>query len=90
MNKFEKEKLLHLLESNQDELHHLIKKSETITTNNTNKYDILLKILQEGHNIREATLLGILLGEKLGYQAAKNELEEEIKEKLYRAFKNNQ
>lgn len=90
MNKFEKEKILHLLESNQDELNSLIKKSESISTNNTNIYDILLKILQEGHNIREATLLGILLGEKLGYESAKNEIEEEIKDKLYRAFKNNQ
>jgi hypothetical protein len=35
-------------------------------------------------------LLGILLGQKLGYEKAKAEIEEEIKDKLYRAFKNSQ
>jgi hypothetical protein len=49
-----------------------------------------LKILQQGYNIREATLSAIVLGERLGYKKAEMEMEEEIKEKLYRAFKNSQ
>ena len=53
-------------------------------------YDIFLKILQQGYNIREATLSAIILGEKLGYKKAKIDMEEKIKEKLYRAFKNTQ
>ena len=48
----------------------------------------MLKILQQGHNVREATLAGIILGQKIGYEKAKIELEDEIKDKLYRAFKN--
>ena len=47
-------------------------------------------MLQQGLNIREAVLLGITIGETLGYKKAKLKIEEEIKEKLYRAFKNNQ
>tara|TARA_Y100000588_G_C14087942_1_gene853136 strand:- start:637 stop:915 length:279 start_codon:yes stop_codon:yes gene_type:complete len=90
MNKFEKEKLLNLLQSNEEELAVLIAKSEKFADNNKNIYDVLLKVLQEGHNIREATLLGILLGEKLGYEKAQNEIEQEIKDRLYKAFKNNQ
>jgi hypothetical protein len=51
---------------------------------------MLLKILQQGHNIREATLAGMIIGQKFGYEKAKTELEDEIKDKLYRAFKNSQ
>ncbi len=90
MSKFEKEKLLHLLECTENELDVLIQKANDIVDNETSTYDVVLKILQQGFNIREAVLSGIILGEKLGYQKAKIELEEEIKEKLYRAFKNNQ
>ena len=32
----------------------------------------------------------MVLGEKLGYKKAEIEMEDEIKEKLYRAFKNSQ
>jgi len=35
-------------------------------------------------------LAGITIGETLGYEKAKLKMEEEIKEKLYRAFKNSQ
>jgi len=45
--------------------------------------------LQQGYNIREATLSAIILGEQLGYKKAEIEMEKEIKDKLYRAFKNN-
>lgn len=90
MSKFEKEKLLHLLECTENELDNLIQKANNIVDKETSTYDVVLKILQQGFNIREAVLSGIILGEKLGYQKAKIEMEEEIKEKLYRAFKNNQ
>jgi len=90
MSKFEKEKLLNLLECTENELDTLIQKANDIIDKETSTYDVVLKILQQGFNIREAVLSGIILGEKVGYQKAKIEMEEEIKEKLYRAFKNNQ
>lgn len=90
INKFEKEKLLNLLEYNLEELYLLANTSSEILKEGDNIYDILLKILQQGFNILEATLAGITIGEKLGYKNAQIEMEEEIKEKLYRAFKNNQ
>ena len=90
INKFEKEKLLHLLEYSSEELDDFVKKSLEISKETSNIYDTVLKILQKGYNIREAVLIGILLGEKIGYENAKKEMEKEIKDKLYRAFKNNQ
>ena len=90
ISKFEKEKLLQLLECNEVELEKLVNNSKKIMDKDYNYYDILLKILQQGGNIREATLIGILLGEKLGYKKAEIEMEEQIKDKLYRAFKNTQ
>ncbi len=90
INKFEKEKLLHLLEYSSEELDDFVNKSLEISKETSNIYDTVLKILQKGYNIREAVLIGILLGEKIGYENAKKEMEQEIKDKLYRAFKNNQ
>lgn len=89
ISKFEKDKLLQLLECNEDELRRLKDQSNYILQESDNTYESLLKILQQGLNIREATLSGILLGQELGYQNAKIEIEKEIKEKLYQAFKNN-
>lgn len=90
ISKFEKEKLLHLLECTEKELDVLTEKSIDILEEGNSTYDIFLKILQQGFNIREATLSGIILGKKLGYNTAKIEMEEEIKDKLYKAFKNTQ
>ena len=90
LNKYEKEKLLNLLEYSEKEFDLLFNKLNEVINENDNIYDVLLKILQQGLNIREATLLGIFFGQKNGYKQAKIELEEEIKDKLYRAFKNNQ
>ena len=90
MNKFEKEKLLQLLECTEKELDVLTDKSNTIFQEDNNIYDMSLKILQQGFNIREATLAGIILGQKLGYNTAKIEMEDEIKDRLYNAFKNTQ
>ena len=90
LSKFEKEKLLNLLECNEKELDILLEKTHNLFHKQTNTYDMLLKILQQGHNIREAALAGMIIGEKFGYEKAKIELEDEIKDKLYRAFKNSQ
>ena len=90
LNKYEKEKLLNLLEYSENEFNVLFEKLNEIITENDNTFDVLLKILQQGLNIREATLLGLYFGQKNGYNKAKLELEDEIKEKLFRAFKNNQ
>ena len=90
ISKFEKEKLLNLLECSEKDLDILYKKTSEVFDDNSTIYDILLKILQQGHNVREATLAGIILGQKIGYEKAKLELEDEIKDKLYRAFKNSQ
>ena len=90
ISKFEKEKLLHLLECTEKELDVLNNKSDNILEEHNNTYDVVLKILQQGFNIREAVLSGIILGQKLGYNKAKIEMEEEIKNKLYEAFKNTQ
>ena len=90
INKFEKEKLLQLLECTEKELDVLTEKANNISQEDNNIYDVSLKILQQGFNIREATLAGIILGQKLGYNTAKIEMEDEIKERLYNAFKNTQ
>jgi len=90
ISKFEKEKLLQLLECSEEELNQLINKSKNIITENNSLYDVVLKILQQGFNIREAILCAIILGEELGYKKAEIEMEDEIKDKLYRAFKNSQ
>ena len=90
ISKFEKEKLLQLLECTENELDILTNKSIKALQEDSSIYDVLLKILQQGLNVREATLSGIILGQKLGYNTAKIEMEEEIKNKLYNAFKNSQ
>ena len=90
ISKYEKEKILQLLECSEEELKSLTNKSLKILEGENGTYDVLLKILQEGLNIREATLSGIILGKKLAYDIAKKEMEEEIKDKLFKAFKNSQ
>ena len=90
ISKFEKEKLLQLLECTEKELNILTENSIDILEEDNSIYDVFLKILQQGLNIREATLSGIILGQRLGYNTARIEMEEEIKDKLYKAFKNTQ
>ena len=89
ISKFEKEKLLQLLECSENELEILNKKALELVDGECSFYDLFLKILQQGYNIREATLSAIILGEQLGYKKAEIEMEKEIKDELYRAFKNN-
>jgi hypothetical protein len=90
ISKFEKEKLLQLLECSEAELNLLIDKSTKLLDNHNSTYDVILKILQQGYNIREATLSALIIGQEIGYKKAEVEMEEEIKDKLYRAFKNSQ
>ena len=90
INKYEKEKTAQILECSQEELDELMERAHDLLEENSSFYDVFLKILQQGYNIREATLSAIILGEKLGYKKAEVEMEEIIKDKLYRAFKNTQ
>ena len=48
-----------------------------------------MKILQKGLNLREAIIIGIIIGRKEGYLQAESDMEEEIKDKLYQAFRGN-
>ena len=90
ISKYEKEKLIQLLECKEEELELLTENAMKLIVDDCSFYEIFLKILQQGYNIREATLSAILIGEQLGYKKAEIEMEDEIKEKLYRAFKNAQ
>ena len=90
ISKYEKEKLLQILECSEQELDVLTEKALNLIEGDYSFCDVFLKILQQGYNIREATLSAILIGEKMGYKRAEIEMEEEIKDKLYRAFKNSQ
>ena len=90
ISKYEKEKFCQILECSDNEFNLLTKKALKLIDNNCNTYDIFLKILQQGYNIREAALTAIILGEELGYKKAEIEMEEAIKDKLYKAFKNSQ
>ena len=89
LTNFEKEKLCNLLECNVDDLSILKEKSNVVFNESDSLYDTLLKILQQGNNVREATLIGLLCGKLIGYNEAEERIEEEIKEKLFAAFKNN-
>ena len=51
-------------------------------------YQKIMKILQNGANVREATLLGIICGYSHGFYEAKEKIEEEMKNRLFNAFKN--
>ena len=89
MDKFEKQKVTHLLEYSEEELNDFLNNADDFFNGEDYFYDILMKILQQGYNIREVALLAMVVGKKIGYEKAKAELEDEIKDKLYKAFKNN-
>ena len=89
IHQFEKEKLCNLLESEYVDLKRIFDEAESIVDSNNTIYDVLLKILQQGNNVREAALSGILCGKIMGYIEAKNKIELDIKDKLFHAFKNN-
>ncbi|MBG65334.1 MAG: hypothetical protein CMP73_01575 [Flavobacteriales bacterium] len=89
LSKHEEGKLLHLLECNKDELISLFENAQEVVSSQNSLYETLLKILQQGNNVREAALVGILCGKILGFEEAKDKIELDIKEKLFNAFKNN-
>tara|TARA_B100000073_G_C23574901_1_gene509811 strand:+ start:447 stop:749 length:303 start_codon:yes stop_codon:yes gene_type:complete len=87
-DKFEKEKLCNLLQCSLSDLEKITEDIDKIVDSSTSTYEILLKILQQGNNIREATFIGILCGKYLGYNEAKDQMEDKIKQKLFDAFNN--
>ena len=64
LNKYEKDKVLNRLEYSESDFNVLFEKLNEIITENDNIFDVLLKILQQGLNIREATLLGFTWAKK--------------------------
>tara|TARA_B100001750_G_C15333144_1_gene508375 strand:- start:256 stop:561 length:306 start_codon:yes stop_codon:yes gene_type:complete len=88
LNQFEQEKLCDLLECDTVELVKLYENANKVYENADSMYDSLLKILQQGNNIREATFIGILCGQLIGFSKAQENMEREIKDKLFNAFKN--
>ena len=89
LDRNEIDKLCNLLECNEQDLLELQKKVLTISNKSQSVYDSILKILQEGVNVREATITAYLLAHQIGYAQAEDDMEEEIKNKLYNAFKRN-
>ena len=45
-----------------------------------------MKILQQGNNVREATLIGLICGKYFGFNHAEEQIEDDIKQKLFDAF----
>ena len=88
LNNQEIEKICHLLECDQVELKNLFDDSKKINESSKTVYQKIMKILQKGANVREATLLGIICGYSFGYDEAKDKIEEEMKNRLFNAFKN--
>ena len=64
----QEDKICALLECDKDELLDLYKNTNSIFNNRDSFYNNLLKILQQGYNVREATFSGILVGYLLGYR----------------------
>ena len=89
LNSFEIEKLCNLLECDKQELVEFEKLALQIANETEHTYDAMMKILQKGHNLREAIFIAMIIGRKEGYIQAEADMEEEIKEKLYQAFRGN-
>ena len=83
LNNQEIEKICHLLECDQVELKNLFDDSKKINESSKTVFQKIMKILQ-----KEATLLGIICGYSFGYDVAKDKIEEEMKNRLFNAFKN--
>ena len=88
--KYELDKICQLLQCDISDIDKIIDNADKIYKESESVYDIVLKILQQGHNVREATLIAMLCGKHIGFQQAKDEIEQEIKQKLFDAFNNNQ
>lgn len=89
LNSFEIEKLCNLLECDKQELVEFEKLALQIANETEHTYDAMMKILQKGHNLREAIFIAMIIGRKEGYTQAEADMEEEIKDKLYQAFRGN-
>jgi len=86
---FEIEKLCHLLECDKDELFNFEKLACEISQETDSTYDAVMKLLQKGHNVRETALIAMFIGRNDGYLQAESDMEDEIKDKLYKAFRGN-
>ena len=85
----EEDKLCKVLQCDREELSRLFKQAEKLYNKKYSLYEIYMKVLQQGFNVREATLIGILCGSIIGYNFAEEDMENAIKDKLFNAFKNN-
>ena len=88
LDKFEKEKLCNLLECTSSQLDVLLDNAEKIYKETDSVYDNVMKILQQGHNVREATVIALMSGMYFGFNQAEEQIEEDIKQKLFDAFNN--
>ena len=86
LDRFEKEKLCNLLECSLQDLDLLIENAEKIYNETNSVYDSIMKILQQGYNVREATLISLFCGKYFGFNQAEEQIEEDIKQKLFDAF----
>lgn len=89
LSTFEIEKLCHLLECDKKELEQFEAQAFQIAKETENTYGAIMKVLQKGYNLREAIFISIIIGRIEGYVQAEADMEEDIKEKLYQAFKGN-
>ena len=89
LSNFEIEKLCNLLECDKQELEDFEKLANQVSDETETTQDAMMKILQKGHNLREAIFIAMIIGRKEGYIQAEAYMEEEIKDKLYQAFRGN-
>jgi len=78
--------LCNLLECSLKDLDLLIDDAEKIYHETNTVYDSIMKILQQGYNVREATLISLICGKYYGFNQAEEQIEEDIKQKLFDAF----
>ena len=89
LNHRDQDNLCKVLQCNKEELSRLFKQAEKLYSKKYSLYEIYMKVLQQGFNVREATLTGIICGSIIGYNFAEEDMENAIKDKLFNAFKNN-
>jgi len=89
LNHRDQDNLCKVLQCNKEELSRLFKQAEKLYSKKYSLYEIYMKVLQQGFNVREAALIGILCGSIIGYNFAEEDMENAIKDKLFNAFKNN-
>jgi hypothetical protein len=87
-DKFESEKLCNLLECSSSDLDKIIFSAKQTFEESETVYDSIMRILQQGHNVREAALISLICGKYFGYNQAEEQIEEDIKQKLFDAFNN--